>query len=134
MPRRPKRRPSPPLRSTKPRWSRAGTLTSTRSTASAPGSVGAGELLAYAPEIIILPCMRPRLCEVKHIVGYKNQASEVAMPDKERIYSEDELTARLAKELPRWRYENGWIRRKSKAHSWKEIERASGREREGEAV
>ncbi|MEI5680916.1 MULTISPECIES: 4a-hydroxytetrahydrobiopterin dehydratase [unclassified Mesorhizobium] len=38
---------------------------------------------------------------------------------KERVYSEDEVTERLKKELPNWRYENGWIRRKYKTHSWK---------------
>ena len=36
-----------------------------------------------------------------------------------RIYSEGETTARLAAELPKWRLENGWIRRKFKTHSWK---------------
>ena len=38
---------------------------------------------------------------------------------KERVYSETEITERLAKDLPKWRYENGWIRRKYKTHSWK---------------
>ncbi len=38
---------------------------------------------------------------------------------KERVYSEAEVTERLKKELPGWRYENGWIRRKYKTHSWK---------------
>jgi len=38
---------------------------------------------------------------------------------KERVYSETEITERLAEELPKWRYENGWIRRKYKTHSWK---------------
>jgi 4a-hydroxytetrahydrobiopterin dehydratase len=37
----------------------------------------------------------------------------------ERTYSEAEITERLQKELPKWRYENGWIRRKYKTHSWK---------------
>ena len=37
----------------------------------------------------------------------------------ETIYSESEIAARLARDLPRWRYENGWIRRKYKTHSWK---------------
>ena len=36
-----------------------------------------------------------------------------------KTYSEDETTARLAAELPKWRLENGWIRRKYKTHSWK---------------
>lgn len=38
---------------------------------------------------------------------------------KERVYSEAEITERLGRELPGWRYENGWIRRKYKTHSWK---------------
>jgi 4a-hydroxytetrahydrobiopterin dehydratase len=38
---------------------------------------------------------------------------------RERTYSEDEIAARLARELPQWRYEGGWIRRKYKTHSWK---------------
>ncbi|MRG58110.1 4a-hydroxytetrahydrobiopterin dehydratase [Phyllobacterium sp. SYP-B3895] len=38
---------------------------------------------------------------------------------KERVYSESEIVAKLKDELPYWRYENGWIRRKYKTHSWK---------------
>ncbi len=38
---------------------------------------------------------------------------------KEKVYSETEIAERLQKELPNWRYENGWIRRKYKTHSWK---------------
>ncbi len=41
------------------------------------------------------------------------------MTTKEHAYSESEIGERLAKDLPRWRYENGWIRRKFKTHSWK---------------
>ncbi len=41
------------------------------------------------------------------------------MAAEEQAYSEAEVTARLAKELPHWRYENGWIRRRFKTHSWK---------------
>lgn len=37
----------------------------------------------------------------------------------ERVYTEEEINARLAEELPKWRFENGWIRRKYKTHSWK---------------
>src|SRR5476651_2589013 len=37
----------------------------------------------------------------------------------EKTYDEAEITARLAAELPQWRYENGWIRRKYKTHGWK---------------
>ena len=31
---------------------------------------------------------------------------------KERTYTEDEIKARLARDLPHWWFENGWIRRK----------------------
>ncbi len=46
---------------------------------------------------------------------------EIAMSDriKDAAYPEAEIVERLAKELPKWRYENGWIRRKYKTHSWK---------------
>jgi 4a-hydroxytetrahydrobiopterin dehydratase len=37
----------------------------------------------------------------------------------ERTYDEAAVTARLAAELPQWRYENGWIRRRYKTHGWK---------------
>ncbi len=32
---------------------------------------------------------------------------------------EDEVKARLAKELPHWYFEDGWIRRKYKTEGWK---------------
>jgi len=38
---------------------------------------------------------------------------------RERTYDEEEIKARLARDLPRWHYENGWIRRKYETHSWK---------------
>ncbi len=38
---------------------------------------------------------------------------------KPRVYTEAETAARLSAELPNWRLENGWIRRKYKTHSWK---------------
>ena len=38
---------------------------------------------------------------------------------RERTYDEEEIKARLARDLPRLYYENGWIRRKYKTHSWK---------------
>ena len=41
------------------------------------------------------------------------------MTKEKNVYSEDAIQARLAAELPHWRYENGWIRRKYKTHSWK---------------
>jgi 4a-hydroxytetrahydrobiopterin dehydratase len=41
------------------------------------------------------------------------------MSKEEKAFPENEVTDRLARELPHWRYENGWIRRKYKTHSWK---------------
>jgi len=41
------------------------------------------------------------------------------MTTKEHAYSESEIVERLTRDLPHWRYENGWIRRKFKTHSWK---------------
>lgn len=49
----------------------------------------------------------------KEWVGAMSEAA------KERTYSEDEIKARLEKELPKWYYENGWIRRKYRTASWK---------------
>jgi len=37
----------------------------------------------------------------------------------DEVYSEEEVTARLAEELPAWSYQDGWIRRKYKTASWK---------------
>jgi len=37
----------------------------------------------------------------------------------EQTYSEEQINQRLAEELPNWVFENGWIRRKYKTHSWK---------------
>ena len=41
----------------------------------------------------------------------KESASEVFTPE--------ETTARLAEELPKWYFEDGWIRRKFKTSGWK---------------
>jgi len=43
----------------------------------------------------------------------------VAEKTSERTYSEEEIATRLQRDLPHWRYEGGWIRRKYKTHSWK---------------
>ena len=40
-------------------------------------------------------------------------------PTKERVYSETEIKAKLEAELPKWFYEEGWIRRKYKTEGWK---------------
>ena len=36
-----------------------------------------------------------------------------------KVYSDSEVNARLASELPHWVLENGWIRRKYKTSGWK---------------
>ncbi len=40
-------------------------------------------------------------------------------PAKPRVYAPDEIAAKLAAELPRWRYEHGFIKRVYKTHGWK---------------
>ncbi|MEP9351216.1 4a-hydroxytetrahydrobiopterin dehydratase [Xanthobacter sp. KR7-225] len=39
--------------------------------------------------------------------------------DRKHTFTPEEITARLGAELPRWRYEDGWIRRTYKTSSWK---------------
>ena len=38
---------------------------------------------------------------------------------EERVYTEAEVTERLARDLPHWWFENGWIRRRYKTSGWK---------------
>ena len=38
---------------------------------------------------------------------------------EERIYSESEIKAKLDSELPKWFFEDGWLRRKYKTEGWK---------------
>lgn len=38
---------------------------------------------------------------------------------QDRLYSLDEINAKLSAELPHWIYEDGWIRRKYKTSGWK---------------
>jgi 4a-hydroxytetrahydrobiopterin dehydratase len=37
----------------------------------------------------------------------------------DEVYAADEIAARLTEELPKWTYEEGWIRRKYKTSGWK---------------
>lgn len=37
----------------------------------------------------------------------------------QKTYSEAEIHERLARDLPKWTYEDGWIRRKYKTEGWK---------------
>jgi 4a-hydroxytetrahydrobiopterin dehydratase len=43
----------------------------------------------------------------------------MAQNQQGRVFEPDEIEARLRGELPHWRYENGWIRRKYRTASWK---------------
>jgi 4a-hydroxytetrahydrobiopterin dehydratase len=38
---------------------------------------------------------------------------------RDRTFSDDEIKTRIAKELPHWYYEDGWIRRRYRTNSWK---------------
>jgi 4a-hydroxytetrahydrobiopterin dehydratase len=44
---------------------------------------------------------------------------EMSERRRDHTYGEDEIKARLARELPHWWYEGGWIRRKYRTNSWK---------------
>jgi 4a-hydroxytetrahydrobiopterin dehydratase len=44
---------------------------------------------------------------------------DMAPGPTERVYSEEEVKERLARDLPTWKLENGWIRRRYKTNSWK---------------
>lgn len=37
----------------------------------------------------------------------------------EKVYSEKDVVEKLTAELPKWYFENGWIRRKYKTSGWK---------------
>jgi len=41
------------------------------------------------------------------------------MREKPEAFSEDEVRQRLARELPHWYFEDGWIRRKFRTEGWK---------------
>ena len=37
----------------------------------------------------------------------------------DEVYTSEDITARLSDELPKWYFEDGWIRRKFKTSGWK---------------
>ncbi len=43
----------------------------------------------------------------------------MASSKQERTYLEAEIGEMLKRDLPRWSYSDGWIRRKYKTHGWK---------------
>ena len=40
-------------------------------------------------------------------------------PTADEVYTPEDIAARLADELPKWTFEDGWIRRKFKTSGWK---------------
>lgn len=38
---------------------------------------------------------------------------------RDEVYEDEEIAARLGEELPQWTYSDGWIRRKYKTSGWK---------------
>ena len=57
----------------------------------------------------------------QRVSRHKCQGQLFAMSErsKEKTYSDAEVEARLKKDLPDWKLESGWIRRKYKTNSWK---------------
>jgi 4a-hydroxytetrahydrobiopterin dehydratase len=56
------------------------------------------------------------------IISARTQEFRMAQwrkPTPDTVYGADEIQARLAAELPRWSFEDGWIRRKYKTSGWK---------------
>jgi 4a-hydroxytetrahydrobiopterin dehydratase len=47
------------------------------------------------------------------------EETEMTERGSEKVYSAEEIEARLKAELPHWRLEGGWIRRTYRTHSWK---------------
>jgi 4a-hydroxytetrahydrobiopterin dehydratase len=49
----------------------------------------------------------------------RSAAMSTSARPTETVYSEAQVAERLAAELPHWRYEDGWIRRKYRTEGWK---------------
>ena len=43
----------------------------------------------------------------------------MSTPSKLRVYTPDEIARKIATDLPRWRYEDGFIKRTYKTQGWK---------------
>ena len=41
------------------------------------------------------------------------------MSKDDKVFTEEEIKERIKKDIPHWRYEDKWIRRKYKTQSWK---------------
>src|SRR5713101_2927954 len=121
----PKRRPRPPLRSRKPRCSRAGIVT-----VMPPGIGMAALLKRFAPCFLTFtPAGFSKTntslqCATRAGLAIRTHAQRLTggpmtERSKERTYTDAEIEARLKTELPHWYLENGWIRRKYRTNSWK---------------
>jgi 4a-hydroxytetrahydrobiopterin dehydratase len=59
---------------------------------------------------------------MKAWIGLERRYLEIwtmSAENQEQTFSDDEVTERLARELPHWRLEGGWIRRNYRTNSWK---------------
>src|SRR5262249_45847084 len=116
----PNRRRSPPFKSMKPRCSRAGTETVTLS------AIGA-ERLTRAPTFFARRVFRAGQIGLDwtrrrwqlQVAAPLREVNSMNEQSKERTYNDEEVQARLKKELPHWYLEGGWIRRKYRTHGWK---------------
>src|SRR5690606_27204780 len=62
---------------------------------------------------IIFSSMETRFRGVKRVlVGSQPGRTSMAERQRERVYTDEEVEARLKEELPHWYLENGWIRRR----------------------
>src|SRR5262249_2346788 len=117
----PKRRPSPPVKSRKPRCSRAGTDTVTLSLMGVERLTGAPFFArrVFRTGKTGLDWTNPRwqrgLFSKSTLMGGHRMNEQ----SKERTYSDTEVKARLKQDLPHWYLEGGWIRRRYRTHSWK---------------
>src|SRR5262245_18094986 len=61
-----------------------------------------------------------RLVRIAILCGVSGFGKEAVMQRREsKTYSDEEIKQRLQKELPKWYFEDGWIRRKYKTEGWK---------------
>src|SRR5258708_3229674 len=109
----PKRRPSPPLRSRKPRCRRAGTFTVMAAGWKTPLSKSRLPKLWYSPGFSNvntgLDCVIPSRLAIGAESTIPQEGTPMTEAKSERTYSDDEIQQRLKRDLPHWYLENGWI-------------------------
>src|SRR5260370_32956593 len=120
-----KRGQRPPLRSRKPRCSRAGTVTVM------PSGIAMAALLKRSAPCFLgihFSGLFENLYQLtmRHTrAGWQSGQARLlgggpmTERSKERTYTDAEVEARLKTELPHWYRENGWILRKDRTNSWK---------------